>query len=193
MSLRVLVACEYSGIMRDACITQGLDAISCDLRPTERPGPHFQGDVRDMLKQDWAAIFAFSDCTRKANSGVRWLAERNLWADLDRECELFNEIGAHACPHISRENSLPHKYAVERVGGYTQIIHPWQHGHGERKPICLWLKGLPPITPTNIVAGREQRIWKMSPGPDRAKERARMFSGVAKAMAEQWTKHLLQS
>lgn len=185
--MTVLVACEYSGIVRDAFINRGIDAISCDVIPSEAPGPHYEGDARDMLGEPWDMIIAHPPCTRLANSGVRWLAERNLWADLEEACAFFRLFLDHPCRQVAIENPIPHRHAVERIGkGYTQRIQPWQFGHGESKAICLWLKGLPPLVETDRVDGREQRVWRMAPGPDRAKQRSRFFTGIAAAMADQW-------
>jgi hypothetical protein len=115
------------------------------------------------------------------------LHERNLWPDLADACDFFRLFLDHPCPRIAIENPIPHKYAVEQIGrNYDQLIQPWQFGHGETKAICLWLKGLPKLIPTDEVEGREARVHRMPPGQDRAKERSRFFTGVAKAMAEQW-------
>lgn len=176
--------------MRDAFIRRGFDAISCDLLPTESEGPHYQGDVRNILSNYWDLIIAHPTCTRLTNSGVRWLHERDLWGDLKEACEFFNLFKGKA-KHVAIENPIPHKYARQWIGDYTQIIQPWQFGHGEQKAICLWLENLPPLVPTNIVGGREQRIWKMSPGKDRWKERSRFFTGIGEAMAEQWGNYIL--
>lgn len=185
--MKVLVACEYSGIVRDAFTSLGYDATSCDILPTETEGKHYEGDVRDILYDPWDLIVAHPPCTRLTLAGVRWLNERNLWADLDEACEFFRLFTEHPCPLVAIENPLPHGYAVERIGRkYDQRIQPWQFGHGETKGICLWLKGLPPLVPTDVVSGREQRVHKMPPGPNRAKERSRFFTGVAQAMATQW-------
>ena len=185
--MNVLVACEYSGTVRDAFLRAGHNAISCDLLPTESPGPHHQGDVGPLLVREWDLIIAHPPCTRLTNAGVRWLAERNLWAELDEACAFFRLFLNHPCPRIAIENPIPHKHAVERIGrNYDQRIQPWQFGHGETKAVCLWLKGLPPLVPTNVVEGREARVHRMPPGPDRAKERSRFFSGIADAMAAQW-------
>jgi hypothetical protein len=185
--VKVLVACEYSGIVRDAFTKRGHAAVSCDILPTESDGPHVKGDVRTILDCDWDLIIAHPPCTRLTNAGVRWLHERNLWEELDEACEFFKLFIDHPCKHIAIENPIPHKYAVERIGqNYTQKIQPWQFGHGETKAICLWLKGFPPLVPTNIVDGREARVHLMSPGPERSKMRSRFFEGVADAMAEQW-------
>jgi hypothetical protein len=185
--MKVLVACEFSGIVRDAFTARGHDAISCDILPTESPGKHYQGDVLDLLGQQWDLIIAHPPCTRLTNAGVRWLHERNLWPELADACDFFRLFLDHPCPRIAVENPIPHKYAVEQIGrNYDQLIQPWQFGHGETKAICLWLKGLPRLIPTDEVEGREARVHRMPPGPDRAKERSRFFTGVAKAMAEQW-------
>lgn len=189
--LNVLVACEYSGIVRDAFLARGHDAMSCDILPTESPGPHHQGDIRDVLYDDWDLIIAHPPCTRLTNAGVRWLHERNLWAELEQAAEFFRLFLDHPCQKIAIENPIPHKYALDLIGRkYDQIIQPWQFGHGETKAICLWLKGLDPLVPTSVVTGREARVHRMPPGPDRAKMRSRFFEGISEAMADQWTKQL---
>jgi len=187
--MKVLIACEYSGIVRDAFTKAGHEAFSCDLLPTETEGVHYQGDIKDFLyDHKWDLMIAHPPCTYLTNSGVRWLHTRpERWAQLDEGAAFFNFLLNASIYRICIENPIPHKYAVERIGrNYDQIIQPWQFGHGETKATCLWLKNLPKLKPTNIVDGREQRIWKMPPGPDRAKERARFFTGVADAMADQW-------
>jgi len=185
--MRVLVCCEFSGVVRDAFIAAGHNAVSCDLLPSERPGPHYQGDVRDILGDGWDLMIAHPPCTRLANSGVRWLHERNLWDEMREAAEFFRLLLDAPIPRIAVENPIPHRYALEIIGRkYDQIIQPWQFGHGETKATCLWLKNLPPLHPTNIVAGREHRIWKMPPSPRRALERSRTYPGIARAMAEQW-------
>lgn len=186
--MKVLVGCEYSGTVRDAFARQGHDAWSCDILPTEKPGNHIQGDLIPVLyEQEWDLAILHPPCTRLANSGVRWLAERNLWADLDEAAAFFRKCLDAPVERIAVENPIQHRHARERIGvDYDQIIHPWQFGHGEQKATCLWLKNLPKLIPTNVVEGREQRVWKMGPSPDRAKERARFFTGWADAMAHQW-------
>lgn len=185
--MKVLIACEYSGIVRDAFLRQGHDAMSCDVLPTESPGPHYQGDVRDVLYKAWDLVIAHPPCTRLANSGVRWLHERNLWLDLDMACDFFRLFLNNPSPKTAVENPIPHKYALNRIGRkYDQIIQPWQFGHGESKAICLWLNELPPLKPTDIAEGRWQRVWRMPPGKNRGKERSRFYTGIADAMAEQW-------
>lgn len=186
---RVLVACEYSGIVRDAFIRAGHDAVSCDLLPSESDlGVHYRGDVRQILNLHmWDLVIAHPPCTYLANSGVRWLHERpERWGDLDAGATFFRQFLGCA-PRVAIENPIPHKYAVERIGRpYDQLIQPWQFGHGETKAICLWLENLPPLEPTDVVEGREARVHRMAPGPDRQKERSRFFRGVADAMAAQW-------
>lgn len=189
--LRVLIACEESGTVRDAFRARGFEAVSCDLMPSARPGPHIVGDVRRHLGDGWDAMIAHPPCTRLCNSGVRWLAERNLWAETEEACQFFNDLMAAPIGFIAAENPIPHKYAVERIGKYDQIIQPWQFGHGETKATCLWLKNLPPLLPTNIVDGRAGRIWKMGPSATRSRDRARTYSGIAAAMAEQWGRAIL--
>ena len=185
--MRVLVACEHSGIVRDAFTARGHDAMSADILPTESPGPHYQGDVRDVLHQNWDMIIAHPPCTRLTNAGVRWIHERNLWDELDDACDFFRMFLDHPCPRVAIENPIMHKHAIERIGRrQDQVVQPWQHGHGETKAIALWLKGLPLLQPTDSVEGREARVHRMPPGPDRAKARSRFFEGVAKAMADQW-------
>ena len=185
--MKVLIACEFSGIVRDAFIKRGHDAVSCDLLPTERPGPHYKGNVMDIVCGEWDVMIAHPPCTRLCNSGVRWLAERNLWNDLLKAGYFFKQMLKASIPKICIENPIPHKYAVNLIGRkYDQIIQPWQFGHGETKATCLWLKNLPKLKPTNIVEGREQRIFNMPKNTDRTRLRSITFQGIADAMAEQW-------
>jgi len=195
--MKVLIACEFSGIVRDAFIARGHDAISCDLLPSERQGPHYQGDIFDILDDKnyrWDLMIHHSPCTYILNSGCRWLYKhgRGTAIDYDRWAKMvggalfFRKLQTANIPKICGENPIMVSYAKEIIGGYSQIIHPWQFGHGEMKATCLWLKNLPPLVPTNIVPGREQRIHKMSPGKNRSHERSRTFQGIANAMAEQW-------
>jgi len=192
--MKVLVACEFSGIVRDAFIARGHDAVSCDLLPTERPGPHIQGDVLEILDQGWDMILAFPPCTYLCNSGVRWLynpdGSRNeaRWAKMIQGALFFKRILDADCEKIVAENPIMHKYAVEIIGcKQDQIIQPWQFGHGETKATCLRIKGLPLLEPTNIVDGREARVHKMSPGKDRGRLRSITYQGIANAMAAQWS------
>ena len=187
--LRVLVACEESGTVREAFKALGHDAWSCDILPSRIEGQHYQGDVMDIINEEWDLMIAHPPCTRISNSGVRWLAERNLWDDM-REAAFFFQKLLNVNPRIHAraiENPIPHKYALEIIGRkYDQIIQPWQFGHGEVKATCLWLNGLPQLQSTNIVEGREQKIWRMPPGPNRQRDRSVTYKNIADAMALQW-------
>ena len=194
--MRVLVACEFSGIVRDAFKARGHDAWSCDILPTERPGQHIRDDVLKHLDEDWDIIIAHPDCTYLTNSGVCWLhKDKSRWGKLDKAAEFFKIFSNHPCPKICIENPIPHKYALERIGRkYTQIIQPWMFGHTERKATCLWLKGLPELKETNNVKeemlklpkAQQQRIHYLSPCPQRAHLRSITFRGIGEAMAQQW-------
>lgn len=194
--MRVLIACEFSGIVRDAFTARGHDAWSCDLLPSETPGHHHAGPLEDWIGsgREWDLIIGHPPCTYLSNSGVRWLyggkgnvKDAQRWAQMKSACAFFNLIRNRDCKRVCIENPIPHKYAIELIGKtYSQIIQPWQFGHNETKATCLWLRGLPDLQPSNIVAGRTPRVHFASPGPDRWKERSRTLPGVAKAMAEQW-------
>lgn len=180
--MRVLVACEYSGTVRDAFIKMGHEAMSCDILPTEIPGPHYQGDVRDILGDGWDLMVAHPPCTHLAVSGARWfhLKQAEQAEALDFVRLLLNA----PIERIALEN--PVSIISSRIRKPDQVIQPWQFGHGETKATCLWLKGLPKLMPTDIVSGRENRIHKMPPSTDRWKKRSTTYAGIAKAMAEQW-------
>jgi len=184
--LRVLVACEYSGTVRDAFARLGHYAVSCDLLPTERPGNHYQGDVFDIIGDGWDLMIAHPPCTHLAVSGSRWFVNKqNEQAEaLDFVRRLLNA----PIPYIALEN--PVSVISSKIRKPTQVIQPWMFGHGETKATCLWLKGLPRLAATNIVEGRDQRVWKMPPSADRWKERSRTYHGIAEAMASQWSKHI---
>tara|TARA_R100000664_G_C2673862_1_gene84710 strand:+ start:36 stop:599 length:564 start_codon:yes stop_codon:yes gene_type:complete len=186
--MRVLIACEYSGIVRDAFRARGHNAMSCDLLSTDEPGPHYHGSVEDILADGWDLMIAHPPCTYLTNSGVRWLhTEPGRWEKLDQACALFNLLLKAPIDQICVENPIPHKYALERLDrGYTQIVQPWQFGHGETKATCLWLKGLWPLQAREISSEREQRIHRLPPSPDRWKIRSQTYQGIANAMAEQW-------
>lgn len=186
--MKILVACEFSGTVRDAFLRAGHDAISCDILPSETPGPHYQGDVRHLLGERWDLIIAHPPCTYLANSGVRWLHTREgRWQQMREAAEFFRLFTEHPCPRVAVENPVMHGHAREIIGrGPDQSVQPWQFGHGETKRVCLWLKGLPKLQPTEMVEGREARVHRMPPGPERQKERSRFFRGIAEAMAEQW-------
>lgn len=189
--MRVLVACEFSGIVRDTFIASGHQAISCDLLPSEREGPHYQGNVFDLWGECFDLIVAHPPCTYLANSGVRWLKDNPVRLKAMKEAARdFRMLMHWPCKRIAIENPIPHKYALLQIGiKYNQIIQPWQFGHGETKATCLWLKNLPKLKPTNIVEGRNGRVWKEPPSPDRWRNRSRTYQGIANAMAEQWGKY----
>ena len=180
--MRVLVACEFSGIVRDAFICQGHDAMSCDILETERPGPHYRGDVRDVLDGGWDLMIAHPPCTHLAVSGARWFKDK--LPEQQEALDFVRLLLAADIHRIALEN--PVSIISSRIRKPDQIVHPWQFGHGETKKTCLWLKNLPLLKPTNIVDGREDRIHKMSPGEDRWKNRSRTYTGIAAAMAAQW-------
>ena len=180
--MRVLIACEYSGVVRDAFIARGHDAMSCDLLDTEKPGPHYRGDVRDILYDDWDMLIAHPPCTHLAVSGARWFKDKQ--AEQAESLDFVRLLLDAPIPRICLEN--PVSIISSRIRKPDQIIQPWQFGHGETKATCLWLKNLEPLVPTDIVDGREQRVWKMPPSADRWKERSRTYIGIADAMAQQW-------
>jgi hypothetical protein len=180
--VRVLVACEYSGTVRDAFAARGHDAWSCDLLPTERLGNHIHGDVLQHLHRNWDLMIAHPPCTHLAVSGARWFKDKQI--EQAEALDFVHRLMDAPIPRIALEN--PISIISSRIRTPDQIIQPWQFGHGETKATCLWLKNLPKLLPTNIVEGREARIHKMPPGPDRWKERSRSFEGIAQAMAEQW-------
>lgn len=183
--MRVLIACEFSGTVRDAFIARGHDAMSCDLLPTEVPGPHYQGNVLEILDDHWDMMIAHPPCTYLAISGNAWFAleddrEQKREDALDFIVVLMNA----KIPKIAIEN--PVGVISTRIKKPTQIIQPWQFGHGEVKRTCLWLKNLPPLQPTNIVDARTPRIHRMGPSKARSKLRSVTYKGIAVAMAEQW-------
>lgn len=193
--MRVLVGCEFSGIVRDAFRRRGHNAWSCDLLPTERRGPHIQCDVRKVLHWKWDLVIFHPPCTYLSNAGVCWLKDnpgRQHQMELARE--FFMLLYSLDIPRICVENPVPHGYA--KLPPYTQIIQPWMFGHERTKATCLWLKGLPKLEPTNVVGKGERyflngKSWgdkeHMCMAPkDRAKNRSRTFQGIAEAMAEQW-------
>jgi len=182
--MKVLVACEFSGIVRDAFTKRGHDAMSCDLLPTERPGKHYQGDVFDIINDGWDLMIVHPPCTHLAVSGAKHF-ERKREAGLILEAVLFFlKLADAAIPKICIENPVCIMSSVWRKP--DQIIQPWMFGHGETKATCLWLKALPPLIPTQIVEGREHRIHRMPPSPTRGRERSITYQGIANAMAEQW-------
>lgn len=194
---RVLVGCEYSGVMRDAFIARGHDAWSCDFEEGEgeHTNRHYRGDVRDLLEDDWDLGIFHPSCTYLCNSGVRWLHERpERWEQMREGAEFFKMLLQADIEHIAIENPVMHKYAKEVIGqDFSFSLQPWQHGHGEVKRTCFWLKNLPPLTPTNIVEGRAPKVHFASPGKDRWKIRSRTFEGVGTAAADQWGNFVEQS
>ena len=196
--MRVLIACEYSGVVRRAFAARGHDAWSCDLLPSEdHANQHIIGDARDLLNDGWDLLMvAHPPCTRLCNSGVRWLSRppkgktlAQMWADLDEAADLFSAFWNAPIDRVAVENPIMHRHARERIRNFapaSQQLQPWQFGHGETKATCLWLKNLAPLRPTNIVEGRTQRVHRMSPGPNRWRERSRTYQGIADAMADQW-------
>lgn len=188
--MKVLIACEFSGIVRDAFIAKGHDAVSCDLLPTERPGPHIQGDAMEVLDDGWDMMIAHPDCRYLTNSGVRWLYEGDIaerWKRMVAGAVFYRKLREARIPKKCLENPIMHPYARQIIGEMNvQYIQPHQFGHGETKATGLDLIGLPPLVPTKKVKGRDNRVHREPPGPDRWKNRSRTLPGIAAAMAEQW-------
>ena len=199
--MRVLIACEFSGIVREAFARLGHDAWSCDLLETELLGNHLQCDVITVLEDGWDIMIAHPPCTYLANSGVCHLYDHVVsrtgkraavsgearWAEMRKSAWFFRQLLNANIPKIAIENPIPHRYAVAEIGRkYDQIIQPWQFGHGETKATCLWLKNLPLLEPTNIVTERKPRAHYEPPSADRWKNRSRTYRGIADAMAAQW-------
>ena len=180
--MRVLVACEYSGRVRDAFRRRGHFAMSCDLLPTEADGPHYQGPVEDVLSDGWDLMVAHPPCTHLAVSGAR-----HFWRKQKEQAEALNFVRLLMAAPIDRwciEN--PVSVISSAITPPSQVIQPWQFGHGETKATCLWLKNLPKLQPTEIVPGRQAKVYLMPPSPDRWRERSRTYRGIADAMGEQW-------
>ena len=195
--MKILIACEYSGRVREAFRKLGHDAWSCDLLPSDDNSPyHLIGDVRGLLNDEWDMIIAHPPCTYLTNAGVSWLHKQpERWHKMREGAELFKEILDAPAQYICVENPIMHKYAVEIIGRrQDQVLQPWMFGHMERKATCLWLKNLPKLEPTNNVKeemlklpkNRQQRLHYLPPSPDRWKLRSTTFQGIANAMAEQW-------
>jgi hypothetical protein len=182
--LKVLIACEYSGTVRDAFIARGHDAISCDLLPSDRPGPHYQGDVFDIIGNGYDLMIAHPPCTHLAVSGARHFASKRADGRQQEAIDFFMRLAQADIHRIAIENPVCIMSTVWREP--DQYIQPWQFGHGETKKTGLWLKNLPLLMPTNIVEGRDDRIHKMPPSPDRWKLRSKTYEGIAQAMALQW-------
>jgi hypothetical protein len=183
MTKRVLIACEFSGIMRNAFAARGWDAWSCDLLPSEDGSPnHIRGDVTKVLDQGWDLMIAHPPCTHLAVSGARWF--KNKLTEQAEALDFVNTLFNAPIKRIALENPISVISTYFRKP--DQIVQPWQFGHGETKATCWWLKNLPKLEPTNIVSGRDPRVHKMAPNPDRWKERSRTYKGIADAAAEQW-------
>lgn len=197
--MKVLVACERSGVVRSAFRRLGHDAWSNDIYPADDGSEyHIQGDaVMAAYSREWDLVIAHPECTYLSNSGAKHLYEGmnkengpngDRWANMGAAAQFFMTLLNAPARRVAVENPvmLGHPRRLFGIPAPTQIIQPWEYGHGETKATCLWLRGLMPLRPTNIVEGREQRIWKMAPGPDRKKNRSRTFDGIAEAMASQW-------
>lgn len=193
--MRVLIACEYSGRVRDAFIARGHEAMSCDLLPTDAPGPHYQGDVRDVLDYPWDLMIAHPPCTDLSVSGARHFEAKRLVGRQQASASFFMMLAKADIPRIAVENPVCVMSSLWRKP--DQVIQPWMFGHPEQKATCLWLKGLEPLKPTNDVReammqlpdSERQRIHYMPPSADRWKLRSETFLGIAEAMAEQWGTH----
>lgn len=193
--MRVLIACEYSGIVRDAFLRHGHEAMSCDLLPTDTPGPHYQGDVRDILRDGWDLMIAHPPCTHLAVSGARWFPQKQ--AEQAEALAFVHTLWTAPIPRIALEN--PVSILSTHLRKPDQIIQPWQFGHEATKTTCLWLHGLPLLRPTKIVdkgarhvtkSGRSMPAWyNLPPSADRGKIRSATFPGIADAMADQWSGH----
>lgn len=182
--MKILVACEFSGIVREAFKACGHDAWSCDLLPTEIPGHHIIGDVLEVIGDGWDLIIAHPPCNDLASSGARWFDEKRKSGSQAKSIEFFMAFTKLSCPRVAIENPIGIMSTHYRKP--DQIIQPYQFGHGETKATCLWIKGLIPLAPSNIVPGRAGRVWREPPSPDRWKNRSRTYTGIARAMAEQW-------
>lgn len=192
-AMKVLIACEYSGTVRDAFIAQGHDAMSCDLLPTDKPGPHYQGDVRNILNDDWDLMIAHPPCTHLAVSGARWFKDKQK--EQAEALDFVRLLLSAPIEHIALEN--PISIISSHVRKPDQIIQPWQFGHPESKATCLWLKNLPCLAATDILQKPINGRWanqtpsgqnKLGPSEDRWKIRSATYEGIANAMAHQWGK-----
>ena len=188
--MRVLVACEFSGTVRDAFILRGHNAVSCDLLATDKPGPHYKGDIFDIIGDGWDLMIAHPPCTHLAVSGARHFAIKRADGRQQKAVDFFMRIVSADIQHIAVENPVCIMSTQYRKP--DQIIQPWQFGHGETKATCLWLKNLPKLTPTNIVDGRENKIHRMPPSKNRWRLRSVTYQGIADAMADQWGKYITE-
>jgi hypothetical protein len=192
--MRILVACELSGHVRDALIANGHDAVSCDIEPSERPGPHIQGDVRLVLNIGWDMMIGFPPCTHLAVSGARHFAAKRADGRQQQGIDFFMQLVNAPIPRVAIENPVGVMSSIYRKP--DQVIQPWQFGHDASKATCLWLRGLPPLHPTNILPVPYRGYWanqtpsgqnRLGPSPDRARLRSATYHGIAQAMADQWT------
>jgi hypothetical protein len=182
LSKRVLVACEFSGRVRDAFIRNGCDAVSCDLLPTDQPGPHYQGDVFDIINDGWDLMVAHPPCTHLAVSGARWFHKKQK--EQEKALQFVERLMNAPILQIAIEN--PVSIISSKIRKPDQIIQPWMFGHGETKATCLWLKNLPALQPTIVVEGRENKIHRLPPSEHRWKLRSLTYQGIADAMGNQW-------
>jgi len=182
LSKRVLVACEFSGRVRDAFIRNGCDAVSCDLLPTDQPGPHYQGDVFDIINDGWDLMVAHPPCTHLAVSGARWFHKKQK--EQENALQFVERLMNAPILQIAIEN--PVSIISSKIRKPDQIIQPWMFGHGETKATCLWLKNLPALQPTIVVEGRENKIHRLPPSEHRWKLRSLTYQGIADAMGNQW-------
>lgn len=184
--MKILIACEESQAVTIEMRKLGHEVYSCDIQDCSGGHPewHLQCDALELLKMRWDMIIAFPPCTDLAVSGARWFPEKIKNGRQQRSIDFFMKFANCECDKIAIENPIGIMSSVWRKP--DQIVQPWMFGHGETKATCLWLKNLPTLKPTNIVSGREPKVWKMVPGPDRAKMRAKTYTGIARAMAEQW-------
>jgi len=193
--MRILIACEYSGTVRDAFIRGGHDAMSCDLLPSDTPGPHYQGDVRDVINACWDMMIAHPPCTYLTVSANKWYKDQPLRpsgvlvgaerrAAREDAIKFFMQLYNAPISMVAVENPIGCISSVFRKP--DQVLQPWQFGHGETKATCLWLRGLPKLIPTDVVSGRVQKLHLLPPSSDRAKLRSKTYQGIADAMAQQW-------
>ena len=182
--MKVLIACEFSGVVRDAFLKAGHEAMSCDLLETESPGPHYKGDIFDVVDYPWDLMIAHPPCTHLAVSGAKHFASKKATGLQQASVSFVMKLWRLPIQRMAIENPVSVLSTIWRKP--SQIIHPWQHSHGETKATCLWLRNLPLLQPTNIVEGREAKVHRMPPGPDRWKLRSTTYLGFANAMADQW-------
>jgi hypothetical protein len=179
---RVLIACEFSGIVRQAFAAQGHDAWSCDLVPSEQPGQHIQADVLTILDDGWDVMIAFPPCRYLANSGARWWATRQQ--EQEAALAFVRQLLEAPIPRLALEN--PEGRIGSAIRTHDQLIHPWEYGEPYEKKTCLWLKNLPYLQPTKLMAERRQACWRMGQTKTRSQDRARTYPGIAQAMSLQW-------